>query len=398
MKVALITEDLNPRRGGAERSASELAEELCRQGVELTVLARRINIKPEERLFRSKEFRVSARTRVGRWRKFARAVGGHLAETNYDIVHSLAPIPQADVYQPRGGNMLYSAKRNAQTYACPFQARIKLKTMVFNRARQVRIAGERKLCEANPGPMILALSRYVQRQFQEEYQVSESRLRVIRNGIDIEPIRSEAAQEQGGKLRKRFDPNGALALFLFAAENFRLKGLGPLIQAAERLNQSHQKRRDFLILVAGGQDYGSYYQQVQQAGLGGKVIFLGSTRAMAALLQMCDAVVLPTFNDACSRLVMEALAAGKPAITTRYNGAAEFLGDGNYGVTMDEPTNIQALAEALEQLCDPQQQQRFCQALEADQVLEQVSIQRHVRELIAVYQEIVLKKENKKQA
>jgi len=234
MKVALITEDLNPRRGGAERSASELAEELCRQGMELTVIARRVNIKPEERSFRSKIFRVSARTRVGRWRQFAQAVSGHLAETNYDIVHSLAPIPQADVYQPRGGSILYSAKRSAQTYACSVKSRIKLKTLIFNRARQVRIVGERKLCEANPGPTILALSHYVQRQFQEEYQVPESRLRVIRNGIDIDPIRCEPAREQGRVLRERFDPEGDLAIFLFAAENFRLKGLAPLIQAAAR--------------------------------------------------------------------------------------------------------------------------------------------------------------------
>jgi len=391
MKVALITEDMNPRRGGAERSASELAEELCRQGVELTVIARRVTIQPEERSFRSKIFRVSARTRVGRWRKFEQAVGGHLAETNYDIVHSLVPIPQADVYQPRGGSILYSAKRSAQTYACPVKSRMKLKTMVFNRARQVRIAGERKLSEANPGPMILALSGYVERQFQEEYQLSDSRLRVIRNGIDIEFIRCEPAREQGRILRERFDPKGELAIFLFAAENFRLKGLAPLIEAATRLKEPSQGKRDFLILVAGGEDYSRYYQEVQKLGLGGKMVFLGSTRGMPALLHMCDAVVLPTYNDACSRLVMEVLAAGKPAITTRYNGAAEFLGDGEYGITIDEPTNIQALADALKLLCDPQQQQRFCQAIEADRVYEQVSIQRHVQELIAAYQEIVSK-------
>ena len=149
MRVALITEDLNPRRGGAERSASELAAELARQGMDLTVLARRVTVKSVDRSYQDKIFRVSARTRVGRWRKFAQAVGGHLAETNYDIVHSLVPIPQVDVYQPRGGSILYSAKRSAQTYACSIKSRMKLKTMVFNRARQVRIAGERTLCEVN---------------------------------------------------------------------------------------------------------------------------------------------------------------------------------------------------------------------------------------------------------
>lgn len=389
MRVALITEDLNPRRGGAERSASELAAELARQGMDLTVLARRVAVKSVDRSYQDKIFRVSARTRVGQWCKFEQAVGRHLAETSYDIVHSLAPIPQADVYQPRGGSILYSARRSARTYACPVKSRIKVKTMVFNRARQVRIRRERTLCQVNPGPTILALSDYVQRQFQEEYPLADSRLRVIRNGIDIEPIRCEAAREQGRRLRERFDPRGALAIFLFAAENFRLKGLASLIEAAARLKESSPGKRDILILAAGGEDYSRYYQEVQKLGLGGKIVFPGSTRCMAAMLNMCDAAVLPTYNDACSRLVMEALAAGKPAITTRYNGATEFLGNGKYGITIDEPTNIQVLADALEQLRDPREQQRFCRAIEADRVFERVSIQRHVQELIAAYQEIV---------
>jgi UDP-glucose:(heptosyl)LPS alpha-1,3-glucosyltransferase len=385
MKVALITEDLNPRRGGAERSASELAQELTRQGIEVTVLARRVAVKSEDRVYHGHTFRISAWTRTGRWRKFEQRVAAHLAETKYDIVHSLVPIQSADVYQPRGGSILYSAKRNARTYTCPMKARLKLKTLAFNRARQVRIAGEKTLCESTNGPTILALSRYVERQFKEEYKLTNSRLRVIRNGINIEPIRSAPARKQGDELRNRFDPEGKRAIFLFAAENFRLKGLTSLIEAAARLNDQQQCVRDCLILVAGGQVYSTYYQEAQKLGLGGKVVFLGSTRNMAAMLNMCDAVVLPTFNDACSRLVMEALAAGKPAITTRYNGAADFLGEGKYGITIDEPTNIQALAEALAQFSDPRHHQQFCQRIESDRVHEQVSIQRHVRELIDFY-------------
>ena len=388
MKVALITEDLNPRRGGAERSAGELAQELGAQGMDLTVLTRGITAQSEERAYQDKTFRISAWTRSGQWRKFAQAVGRHLNETKYDIVHSLVPMPSADVYQPRGGSLLYSARRNAQAYACPVKARVKQLTIPFNRARQIRIAGERKLCEANSGPTILALSRYVQRQFQEEYHLADSRLRVIRNGIDTEPIRSETSREEGRRLRNRFDPEGNLTIFLFAAENFHLKGLSSLIVAADRLKETSKNKRDFLILVAGREKYGRYYQQVQKLGLGGKIVFLGSTRSMAALLHLCDAVVLPTFNDACSRLVMESLAAGKPAITTRYNGAADFLGDGTYGIMVDEPTNTTVLADALEQLCDPLQQQQFCQAIEADRVYEQVSIQRHVAKLIEIYRGI----------
>jgi len=99
-------------------------------------------------------------------------------------------------------------------------------------------------------------------------------------------------------------------------------------------------------------------------------------------------VVLPTYNDACSRVVLEGLAAGKPAITTRYNGAAEFLGQGRYGCIVDQCDNVDELAAALLRICDRRQQQRMCQAVEADKLWQQVGMARHARELVQLYQSL----------
>jgi glycosyltransferase involved in cell wall biosynthesis len=107
---------------------------------------------------------------------------------------------------------------------------------------------------------------------------------------------------------------------------------------------------------------------------------------------MCDAVVLPSYNDACSRLVLEGLAVGKPAITTRFNGACDYLGEGRYGCIVEPCDDVEALANAMLELCDPAKVQAMCQAIERDNLREQVSMHRHARELLELYRQIIQNK------
>jgi len=65
-------------------------------------------------------------------------------------------------------------------------------------------------------------------------------------------------------------------------------------------------------------------------------------------------VAHPTWYDPCSRVVLEALAVGLPAVTTRYNGAAEVMEVGRHGTVIDEPQDVAALAQALRTTLAPE--------------------------------------------
>ena len=145
-------------------------------------------------------------------------------------------------------------------------------------------------------------------------------------------------------------------------------------------------------MVVSKQDYKSYWQQAQELGLGDVVIFMGHSDKMAQLLRMSDAVVLPSYNDACSRLILEGLAAGRPGITTRYNGAAEFLGGGKYGIVIDRADDEAALGRALVELCDRGRQREMSRAIEDDKVYQRVSMRRHAKELLGLYEELAAHK------
>ena len=391
MKVALVLERFDIRRGGAERSTYELACALAELGVEVTLLAAKITTEEKKPLpFAAKQVSCSGLTRTAQWHSFERSVTEHVSQTDYDIVHSMAPIIAADVYQPRGGSLLYSRQRHAQSFDHRMVCAWKRATGSFNQLRRVKIAREKRICASLKGPTVTALSLYVQAQFKTLYGMRNGKLALAPNGVATNTLCSEQAIREGAKLRSLFDPDGNLALFVFAAENLRLKGLGWLLRAAKRAtNRRQPHQRDFRIFVISREDYTPYWKQAYRLGIDGRVLFIGSTEQMAAVLQMCDAVVLPTFNDACSRLILEGLAAGKPGITTRYNGAADFLGEGKYGCVLEKCGDTRALAEALLTLCQKDQQQTISQAIKDDRLCEKVSMQRHARQQLTLYEKIL---------
>jgi UDP-glucose:(heptosyl)LPS alpha-1,3-glucosyltransferase len=106
------------------------------------------------------------------------------------------------------------------------------------------------------------------------------------------------------------------------------------------------------------------------------VIFLGEVARVADVLAIADVAVLPTFYDPCSRFILEALAAGKPVITTKFNGAAEQFSDNRHGLVIDSPDNIEALADSLAYFTDPASIQKASQAIKEDNITDKVSISR----------------------
>ena len=390
MKVALVTRRLDMTTGGAERSTYELACCLTEARVDVTLLAQKVVLgRYGPANFAVHLLKSQATGRGDRLDALDRALAAHATEQHYDVVHSMLPLMSADIYQPRAGSALHGARRHAASYGSKLLETYKLMTATLNRSRSSLIAHERRLCAADNGPVVAALSSYVAEQFRRDYNIDEARLRIIRNGIDTLPFSSEQAKQQGRKLRAHYDPDGRCTLLGFAAENLRLKGVGFLLEAARLTKRSDARADNLRILIVGNENYSKYWKRARRFGLGGTVLFMGATAEMPAFINMCDAIVLPTYHDACSRVVMEALAAGKCVITTRYNGAADFLADSKCGIVLDNCRDRTALAEAMLRLCDPAQTERFSSAIAATDMTEQVSIQRHVRELLPLYDEII---------
>lgn len=133
----------------------------------------------------------------------------------------------------------------------------------------------------------------------------------------------------------------------------------------------------------------SIRKQVQQAGLTESVSFLGGQpRPKVLELMSCsDVVILPSVltpqgkREGIPVALMEGMAVGLPAISSRLSGIPELIQDGVSGI-LTEPRNSKDLAQAIERLaCD--QALRFQMGAAARRrIEEEFDLKANVRQLI----------------
>jgi UDP-glucose:(heptosyl)LPS alpha-1,3-glucosyltransferase len=393
IKTALIIERADVALGGAERSVFELASQLSLAEIKVTVLA----AKGETQ---AKNIKILCADRGGKrasLAEFDKAMRNHLIDNRYDIIHSTLPFGFADVYQPRGGSYPEAIMRNAASYQNPIVSWYKMATHYANIRRLALFRAEKELCNDCSRTIVAAVSEYVKRQFQEHYGLGDERLVVIPNGI--KPARGVNTEKAAELRRQIFVKLGITeaampALFLFAANNFRLKGLTNLIKALALTTEGKTARPIYLI-VAGSGSSRKYRQLAKKLGVSDKIVFLGRLRDIQNALSISDVAVLPSWYDPCSRFILEALAAAKPVITTRYNGAAELFANNRHGSVIDRCDDVEALAGAMSFYADPKNTEKAADAIIQDNLAEKISIARHAKQMVELYERILNKAQGK---
>jgi UDP-glucose:(heptosyl)LPS alpha-1,3-glucosyltransferase len=390
MKAAILIERAHIRLGGAERSVSELAAELNRQGVEATILAA-AGDSNDPNTFILLPRQADQRTSL---REIEKALQGHLTTARYDILHSTLPVAEADIYQPRGGSYREAMLRNAASYPSSGERFLKRSLHFFNLRRTELLCAEKRLLRSNPRVIVAALSEYVKRQFVDHYALDPDRIAVIPNAVRVPETMDFVAVEDFRnqiRLSSGLPESNIWTLYYFAANNFRLKGLRPLLLAFARACKI-DPRPKLLVVTGADKRKEAWYRMARRLDIEPFVVFTGSLPDLYLPLAACDIAVLPTYYDPSSRFILEALAAGKPVITTRYNGAAEFIRLGVHGIVLDEPDDVSAMTDALLHLADVANLQAARQAIAADNLRERVSIARHAEEIISLYKTILARK------
>jgi len=398
-KIAIIIERANIALGGAERSVFELAAALKAHGLEVDILAAKGQTN-------ARSIRILCQDSPGKracYFTFAKALKEHLSENHYHLIHSVLPFDFADVYQPRGGTYVESILRNAVSYQNKLLESYKRMTAFANFRRTTLLRAERKLCRESNGPVIAAISQYAAEQFKQHYGVANERIVVVPNGVKIN---KRISTVEAGKLRTQIMAQLGLkeadkpVFFLFVANNFRLKGLAVLLKAMSVYSEiacNKTGRQAYLIVAGSGKmhKYRRLAKRLNPSMAARRIIFLGPIRRIQNALSIIDVAVLPTFYDPCSRYILEALAAAKPVITTRFNGASEQFIDNRHGKVIDMPEDIPALAEAIDYFTDTNNLQKVSEAIVADNLREKISIDRAAKQLISVYESILQRKDQK---
>jgi teichuronic acid biosynthesis glycosyltransferase TuaC len=141
------------------------------------------------------------------------------------------------------------------------------------------------------------------------------------------------------------EPDAELVLYVGRLD--LRKGLAELIEAAAELRARRPKLRT--CLVGDGFDEPQLREQVQCRGLDQVVRFVPpcATQGVAQWMAAADIVTLPSYNEGCPNVVVEALAAGRPVVATRVGGIPELMD--NRSGRLVQPRDAQALACGLDE-------------------------------------------------
>ena len=323
-------------------------------------------------------------SRMRRSMTFAHRVDRLLQSNTFDVVHAITPCRGADVYEPRGGTVAESVERNLALVRLGALRSVKRQANRLNLKQQHALRLERALLRGAEGPVVVAISDYVVRQLKRHYDVPDARIRKIYNGVDPDPTPADERARHREAIRREFGIAEADCLVLSIAHNFRLKGIRQWMEALRLLvSRGVTKVRS---LVIGRGDSARWHELARRMGIMRHLTFVGPSERIREFHHAGDVLVHPTFYDPCSRVVLEAMVAGLPCVTTRWDGASEMIEDGISGFVLDDPRDITAIADRVDRLGSVELRRRMGGAASA--VAERVEMVRHAAEMMAVYKEV----------
>ncbi|MGA2266128.1 MAG: glycosyltransferase family 4 protein [Phycisphaerae bacterium] len=380
MRIALVIERMDVRRGGRETSTAQIAAELARRRHDVTVLCQTGGWSGEG--VKVRPLGASGLGRASRLRRFVAAVQNDISASRYDVVHAMLPLPGANVYQPRGGTI-------PAQWAASLRRRPMFVRPLVHLARPFRpcrgLLGrlERQVA-SDPNVLCLAVSRMVAQEFARYYGRTDG-VQVIYNAADVPDPAAAQARQWRQDLRAHLRVAEGDAVFLTVATNFALKGVAEAIEAFARWYHDERRKTGGRLVIVGRELVEGYHRHASLRDVGPEVVFVPPTENVFQWYAAADVCLLLSWYDPCSRVVLEATRCGVPSITTAFNGAAEVLA-GGAGLVVPSPRSQAEIAAAMEDLAEPARRAAFLAACR--QAADGLSMTRHVDELLQAYAKI----------
>ena len=345
LRLAIIRQRYTPY-GGAERFVERALAALIREGAEVTLITRSWEGAPQEGFIQKICNPAYSRLfggRSARDRSFAACAIKAMSEGRYDITQSHERIPGCMIF--RAGDGVHAAWLDHRARGKSAAARMIARFSPFHR----NILKQDAAMLASPAlKAVICNSVMVRNEMQRYYDVPESKLVVIENGVDLESFHPRLSGEWREKQRLALGIAADIPVFLFVGSGFERKGIPQLLSALAGM----KRQQAHLVVVGQDRQLSAYQRQAKKLGLGSRVHFVGPQQDVRPFYGMADAFVLPTRYDPMPNAALEAMASGLPIITSLTCGIAARVNAGGGGFVCDA-LDIKQLATHLDQLAAP---------------------------------------------
>jgi glycosyltransferase involved in cell wall biosynthesis len=239
----------------------------------------------------------------------------------------------------------------------------------------------------NLSKVIICNSKYTAEPFRGHH----AELEIIQNGLDV-GFYAEAKQK-GSVLRTQLNVNeNEIVIAMVGNLTTELKRHVDFLQIASIIKNKHQTVRYVVFGGSNNLDQTVYTRrlaiQAKELGIGDRLIWAEFCKDTAAVMNSLDILVHPALTEGSGRVVMEAMAAGKPVVGMQSGGVQELIQDGLTGFLV-QPGNVQVMAERVDQLVsNPALRERI--GINARKYAqEHFSDQESMNAIVRIYQKLV---------
>jgi UDP-glucose:(heptosyl)LPS alpha-1,3-glucosyltransferase len=336
MKLAFCLFEYFPF-GGMQRDCLRIAQACAREGAEVDILTREWQgEKPKDVCVQILE--TKAISNAKKVSKYVAKALKKIKQEKYDGVVGFSKMPGLDVYY--AADPCYLARVNPK-YGWLYKLTDNYRT--YNKFEQAVFAKDSKT-------EILLINPKQQNIYQAHYQTDDQRFYTLPPGILRDRCAPPDYLLRRAEIRDQLALSEEDKLLLFVGSGFKTKGLDRALTALSELPEQQLEHTQFWIV---GEDNPKPYQkQIRKLNLQDKVYFLGGRNDVAELMLGADALVHPAYSENTGTVLLEAVVAGLPVVTTQVCGYADYIKEAQGGIVIPEPFEQQRLAQALEVVLD----------------------------------------------
>ena len=207
---------------------------------------------------------------------------------------------------------------------------------------------------------ILMISSLQQPFFEKHYATPPERFHLLPPGISPDRRAPADAPEIRAAFRQEFGLDSDELLLLQLGSGFKTKGLDRSLKAVAALPEALRSRTRMIAI--GQDDPAPFQRQAQGLGLAAQVSILPGRNDIPRFLLGADLLIHPAYNENTGTVLLEALVAGLPVLTTAVCGYAHYIEEAEAGCVIPEPFVQECLDTTLANMLSDREARAYWQA------------------------------------
>lgn len=229
---------------------------------------------------------------------------------------------------------------------------------------------------------VIAVSSSLRTFLCQEEKVSDDKITVINNAVDLSRFSPQSGPDAQKRLRQDWDlPPDAPVVGGVGRLDYQ-KNFSLFLEVAAEVGARFPQA---IFVIAGeGPDRAALEELSQKLGIASRVRFLGFVKEMPELYQSLDLMLLTSHFEGTPLTILEALAMGVPVVASQVDGVGDVLADGRDSLLVPPGRRDLFVQGVCRLLQDQNLRRQISQAGQA-KVQQRHSVEGMVRRVEALY-------------